>query len=102
LKKADIEKPDIIDKKGTKVSVFHFYDNQSRLIEYFYIGSLISAIKPETLHFTYFDGTKNVKKITDSKNGSNYNFEYNDNGNILLIDYVTSDNKRISQLKVIE
>ena len=51
----------------------------------------------------YFHGTKKVKKITDSKDGSNYHFEYDDeNNNIFLIDYFTVDNKRISQLKIIE
>lgn len=50
----------------------------------------------------YFHGTTNIKKITDSKDGSNYNFEYDDNGNIWSIDYFTVDNKRISQLKIIE
>jgi len=102
LKKAEIEKPNTLDKQGTKLDAFHFYDNQSRLIEYFYIGSKISGIKPETLKLEYFQGTKNVKKITDSKDGSNYNFEYDDNGNIMLIDYFTEDNKRINQLKVID
>jgi len=102
LKKAEIEKPNTLDKQGTKLDAFHFYDNQSRLIEYFYIGSKINGIKPETLNLEYFQGTKNVKKITDSKDGSNYNFEYDDNGNIMLIDYFTEDNKRINQLKVID
>lgn len=102
LRKAQIVKPDIVDKQGTKLDVFHFYDNQSRLEEFFYIGSKISGIKPETMKLEYFHGTTNVKKITDSKDGSNYNFEYDDNGNIWSIDYFTVDNKRISQLKIIE
>ncbi|HRO85517.1 MAG TPA: hypothetical protein PK110_11890 [Niabella sp.] len=102
LRKAQIVKPDIVDKQGTKLDVFHFYDNQSRLEEFFYIGSKISGIKPETMKLEYFHGTTNIKKITDSKDGSNYNFEYDDNGNIWSIDYFTVDNKRISQLKIIE
>ena len=101
LKGAYFEQPDKLDRTDGLFLRNIFNQNQT-LAEYFYVGSLISGIKPESMKLEYFHGTKNVKKITDSKDGSNFNFEYDDNGNIWSIDYFTKDNKRISQLKIIE
>jgi hypothetical protein len=101
LNGAYFEQPDKLDRTDGLFSRNIFNENQT-LSQYFYIGSLRSGIKPESMKLEYFHGTKNVKKITDSKDGSSYNFKYDDNGNILLIDYFTVANKRIIQLKITE
>lgn len=76
------------------------FNNQQMLSEYYYIGSMISGIKPETMQLEYFNETKNVKKITDSKNGSYYIFQYDENNGIIFIDYLTINHKKIAQLKI--
>ena len=102
LNGAYFEQPDKLDRTDGLFTRNIFNENQT-LSQYFYIGSLISGIKPESMKLEYFYGTKNVKKITDSKDGSSYNFEYDEeNNNIFLIDNFTFDNKRIAQLKIIE
>jgi hypothetical protein len=101
LKKAYFEKPDKLDQKDRLFSQ-NIFNNDQMLIEYFYIDSLIRGTKTETLKLEYFSGTKNVKKITDSKDGSNYYFEYDKNGNIRSIGYFTVDNKMITLLRITE
>ncbi len=101
LKKAYFERPDKLDEKDG-LFFTNIFDNNLRLTTYFYNRSLISGVKPEKLDLEYFSGTKNVKRIVDSKDSSNYNFEYDDYGNIRVIDYFTKDHKRISQLKIIQ
>ena len=101
LKKAYFEKPDIVNQKDGLFLV-NIFNKDEMLSEHFYIGSIISGIKPETMRLEYIQGTNRVKKITDSVDGSNYNFEYDVNDNISSIDHLTKDNKRISQLIVIK
>ena len=101
LKKAYFEKPDKLDQKD-RLFLKNIFNNDRMLIEYFYIDTLISGTKPETMKLEYFHGTKNVKKIIDGKDGSNYNFEYNNNGNIRNVGYYTLDNKMISLLRITE
>ena len=101
LKGAYFEQPDKLDRTDGLFLKNIFNENRT-LSEYFYIGSLISGIKPESMKIEYFHGTKNVKNITDSKDGSNYNFEYDEGNNIIMINYFTVENKRISKLKIIE
>lgn len=102
LEKAEIEKPDVSKFHVFDLDEFHSYDNQSRLVKYYYVGGKTHSILPKTMNLEYFDGTYNVKKITDSKDNSNYLFEYDNNGNISIIEYLTKDGKRISQLKITE
>jgi hypothetical protein len=101
FKKAYFEKPDKLDQKDRLFSQ-NIFNNDQMLIEYFYNDSLTSGTKPETMKLEYFHGTKNVKKIIDSKDASNYNFEYNNNGNIMRIGYYTVDNKMITILRITE
>jgi hypothetical protein len=97
LKKAYLSLPDILDETD-EVFLRNIFDRKGRLVTYYYNGKL-----PGKLDIEYTDNTNDVKKITDSKDGANYNFKYdNENKNILMIDYFTRENKRISQLKITE
>lgn len=101
LKGAYFEHPNILDSTNELFLRNIFNENQT-LSEYFYIGSLISGMKPESMKVEYLQGTKKVKKITDSKDGSTYYFEYDEVNNIVMINYFTANNELISRLKIIE
>lgn len=85
-----LTKPDTTEmsnKEKEEIMIKYIFDDQGRIIEYFYHGSLISGIFPWSYKFSYEPAIPNrILTLTNSSDKSVFKLSYNESNEIILIE----------------
>jgi len=101
LRGAHFEEPDKLDKTDGLFKN-NIFNTNLMLSEYTYVDSSIAEIEPLSMKLEYFKDSKKVKKITDSQNGSIFEFDYGLYGSIKSIIHYNNDGNLVSKLNILD